>query len=298
MKILVTGASGFIGRYCCSQLSAQGHEIHAVSSKSQSDDIYHWHKANLLDRKQITKLMRDVQPSHLLHLAWYAEPGKYWTSTKNYHWVKASLTLFEQFAEVGGKRIVAAGSCAEYGWGHENYVEGITPLEPATLYGVCKHSLQMMLGSYATVNELSFAWGRVFSVYGPHEHSRRLCASIIQGLICRNKVICDSADLVRDYLHVSDVAKAFVLLITSDLEGPVNIGSGIGIKLRDIVKTIEAKIGNFDCLEILNRPIGSGVPRILVSNNERLQSIGWEPTYDLETGLTHVINWFEEQNKL
>jgi nucleoside-diphosphate-sugar epimerase len=298
MKILVTGASGFIGRYCCSQLVVQGHEVHAVSSNYKLDMGYNWHKANLLDNEQTIKLMREIQPTHLLHLAWYAEPGKYWASVRNYHWVKASLTLFEQFSEFGGKRIVSAGTCAEYDWGYEKYVENMTPLKPVSLYGVCKHSLQMMLSTYASLNELSIAWGRVFSVYGPHEHSHRLCSSIIQQLIFDNKIKCNNADLVRDYLHVSDVAKAFVMLINSDLEGPVNIGSGVGIKLRDMVKTIEAKVGNFDRLEILNSPIASSSPRILVSNNERLKSIGWEPTYNLDEGLKDTISWFSEQNKL
>ena len=297
MKILVTGASGFIGRHCCVELSALGHEVHAVSSSIKSDRNIRWHKTNLLDSKQTAELVRNIKPKILLHLAWDVEPGKYWTSVKNYHWVKASLTLFEQFANAGGERIVVAGSCAEYDWGHKIYIEGITPLEPATLYGACKHALQLMLSSWANQNKISVAWGRIFSVYGPHEHHSRLHYSVIQGLIREEKVICSNGGLIRDYLHVSDVAKAFVLLTTSQFEGVVNVGSGSGIKLREIVENIEAKIGHFGYLEILNNPIDSSVPRTLVSNNDLLSSIGWTPTYDMESGLAQTINWFYEEIK-
>ncbi len=297
MKILVTGASGFIGRHCCAQLSALGYEVHAVSSKSQSDETVHWHKVDLLDSEQSIRLIHNIQPSHLLHLAWYAEPGKFWTSIENYNWVKASLTLFKEFAAIGGKRVVAAGTCAEYDWGYDSYVEEKTPLSPLTLYGVCKNSLHSMLSCYASQQGLSLVWGRVFSIYGPHDHPDRLVSSVIQGLIREEKIICSNADLIRDYLHVSDVAKAFVLLTTSQFEGVVNIGSGSGIKIREIVENIEVKIGHFGYLEILNNPIPSKLPRTLVSNNERLSSIGWTPTYDMESGLTHTINWFNEKIK-
>ena len=76
MKVLVTGASGFIGHECCAQLNAMEYEVHGVSSKSQSDSEVQWHKADLLDSQQIRKLINTIQPTHLLHLAWYTEPGK------------------------------------------------------------------------------------------------------------------------------------------------------------------------------------------------------------------------------
>lgn len=295
MKILVTGASGFIGRHCCTQLSALGYEVHAVSSKSQSDETVHWHKADLLDSQQSIRLIRNLQPTHLLHLAWYAEPGKYWTSIENYHWVKASLTLFEEFRESGGKRVVVAGSCAEYDWGFDNYSEDTTPLAPATLYGTCKHSLQMMLSAYASLNGLSFAWGRVFSIYGPGEHPNRLFASVIRSLLQGQEVNINSGGLIRDYLHVSDVASAFAALLVSDIQGPINIGSGFGTKLRDIVGKIDGKIGNDGLLDIATKPSSLNEAPIIIADTTRLDNIGWKPTYDIESGLDHTIDWFRNK---
>jgi len=294
MKVLVTGATGFIGRQCCIQLCALGYEVHAVSSKSQTDDIVQWHKVDLLDRQQSIKLMHNIQPTHLLHLAWFTEPGKYWTSTKNYHWVKASLTLFEEFVKSGGKRLVVAGSCAEYDWRFEKYTEDSTPLAPGTLYGVCKHSLHMMLSSYASLKGLSFAWGRVFSIYGPHENSNRLFASVIQALLQGQDVTCNNKGLIRDYLHVNDVASAFIALLNSDIKGPVNIGSGSGIALEDMVRKIEKKISNYGNLKIDSKSTSSNEPPIIIADSRRINNIGWTPIYNIEDGLDNTIKWFEE----
>ena len=295
MKVLVTGASGFIGLQCCAQLSALGYEVHAVSSKSQADNKIHWHKVDLLDSQQSIKMLRNIQPTHLLHLAWYAEPGEYWNSIKNYHWVKASLTLFEEFTESGGKRVVVAGSCAEYDWGYKNYSEDTTPLDPATLYGTCKNSLRLMLSSYAALKGMSFAWGRIFSIYGPNEHPDRLCSSVIQALLRSQKITCSNGALVRDYLHVSDVASAFAALLVSDIQGPINIGSGFGTKLRDIVGKIDEKIGNDGLLDIATKPSALNEPPIIISDTTRLDNIGWKPTYDIDSGLDNTIDWFRNR---
>ena len=293
MKVLVTGASGFIGRQCCAQLSGLGYEVHAVSSKSQSDNKANWHKVDLLDSKQSKKLIRNIQPTHLLHLAWYAEPGKYWTSIRNYHWVKASLTIIEEFVELGGKRVVVAGSCAEYDWGFKNYNEDTTPLIPETLYGACKHSLQLMLSSYAALQGISFAWGRIFSLYGPHEHPKRLFASVIQALLQGQEVKCNNGELIRDYLHVNDVASAFVALLNSDIQGPVNIGSGSGLKLKDILGKIEKKIHKFGCLEINSKSISNKEAPIIIADTKRINSIDWSPVYNIDKGLEDTISWFK-----
>ena len=107
-----------------------------------------------------------------------------------------------------------------------------TPLVPKSLYGTCKHSLHLMLASYAALKGLSFSWGRIFSLYGPYEHPNRLFSSVIQSLIKGEKVKCNNGELIRDYLHVSDVASAFVTLLEGNIQGPVNIGSGFGLKIK------------------------------------------------------------------
>jgi len=184
-KVLVTGATGFIGQYCLPLLLERGFEVHAVTSKDLDEaesDIY-WYRADLLDSEQAKRVMAKVKPSHLLHLAWHTVPGEYWTSTENLRWVQASLDLLQNFVSHGGYRVVMAGTCAEYDWKWGFCSEDTTPLTPETLYGVCKHSLQSMLDAFSKQTGLSSAWGRIFFVYGPHEHPGRLVSSVIRSVL-------------------------------------------------------------------------------------------------------------------
>ena len=118
IKTLVTGASGFIGRHSLPLLLKAGHEVHAVSLKKKNPCIngINWHQADLKNQTQTKRLIADIRPSHLLHFAWCTEPGSFWNDPKNNHWVQASLELLKNFQAHGGKRIVIAGTCAEYDW--------------------------------------------------------------------------------------------------------------------------------------------------------------------------------------
>lgn len=293
MKVLVTGATGFIGRQCIEPLQAKGYEVHAVSSKPHVENkAVNWHKIDLLDAGQCDDLVFRIQPTHLLHFAWYAVPGEYRTSVENLRWVQASLELMRAFAASGGKRLVMAGTCAEYAWRFDRYSEASTPLVPATLYGACKHATQMMLASWSKQSGVSSAWGRIFSLYGPHEHPARLVSSVIATLLRGDEVLCENGSLIRDYLHVADVAAAFAALLDSDIEGPVNIGSGIGVALKDIAEMIGAKIGRPGLIRFGTRPPPAGEPPLLIADTARLSRTGWRPSIGLDTGLDDTIGWW------
>jgi nucleoside-diphosphate-sugar epimerase len=297
-RILLTGATGFIGRYCLQLLSeSKNFEIHAVSSKQKNDwsDV-HWHQTDLLDSGQVSELLAQVKPSHLLHFAWYAVPGKYWSSIENIRWVQASLALLHAFSLHGGQRAVMAGTCAEYDWKYGYCSENITPLVPATLYGTCKHSLQMMLNAFSKQAGISSSWGRIFFLYGPHEYPQKLVSSVIRSLVRGKPARCTHGNQIRDYLYVQDVAEAFIALLNSKVQGPVNIASGHPITLKDIILKIAKETNRQNLVELGVIPTPANEPHLLIADVKRLSDeVGWRPKYDLDHGLELTIKHEEAE---
>ena len=216
-RVLITGASGFIGRGTLAPLLQRGLEVHAVTSRSSPPDAQpgiRWHTADLLDSHAAEAMVEQVRPTHLLHLAWYAEPGAYWSSPENLRWVEASLRLLRAFAQRGGARAVFAGTCAEYEWSNQVTCDELsTPCRPATLYGTSKHALQLIGARYAKQVGLSFAWGRVFFVFGPAEHPARVGGSVARSLVLGEPTLLSHGQQVRDFLYSGDLAEAFVALL-------------------------------------------------------------------------------------
>lgn len=300
-RVLLTGATGFIGRHCLSSLVERGYEVHAVSSHpiaTEREANIHWHQANLLDLPQAAALMAVVQPSHLLHFAWYTMPGKYWTSAENLRWVQASISLLKNFVQHSGQRVVMAGSCAEYAWRYGYCSESTTPLDPATLYGICKHSLQLMLSAFSRNTGLSAAWGRIFFLFGPYEHPHRLVANVIRSLLSGEPARCSHGRQIRDFLYVQDVADAFVALLESGVPGPVNIASGQPVALRELIYKIAAKLNREDLIQLGVTSTPPDEPPLLVADVRRLHDeVAWAPKYDLDTGLEQTIEWWKHESK-
>lgn len=296
-KVLLTGATGFIGRHCLPLLMAQGYEVHAVDTKAagRNHSGLQWHKADLLDPIQVHMLMEKVQPTYLLHFAWYAVPGKYWTSPENERWVQASQTLLQTFVEHGGRRVVAAGTCAEYDWEQGRCSESTTPLTPVTLYGSCKNTLRESLEAFSRESGLSNAWGRIFFVYGTGEHPNRLVSSVICSLLKGESIPCSSGHQKRDFLFVEDVASAFVTLLGSDVKGAVNIGSGVAVSVREIIEAISKRIGSSDLIRYGELSVPPNDPPLLVADVRRLrEEVCWVSRYSLRQGLEKTIEWWKD----
>jgi nucleoside-diphosphate-sugar epimerase len=296
-RVLVTGPNGFIGRHCLPGLQEKGYELHGVVPRAELKlelPNVQWHVADLLDPESIRSLMKTVSPTHLLHFAWYTQPGEYWTSSENLRWLQAGLEILQAFKVHGGRRVLMAGSCAEYDWRYGFCSERLTPLSPATLYGACKKSLYEILMKYANQEGLSAAWGRVFFLYGPHEHPSRLVPSIINAIYDQRPAPCTQGDQIRDFLHVEDVASAFAALLDSQVEDAVNIASGRPVTVNHIIRRIAEKLGRLDLIQFGAIPIPATEPPVLLADVTRLQrDLGWFPSNDLETGLDKTIEWWK-----
>ncbi|CAD5912548.1 Putative UDP-glucose 4-epimerase [Planktothrix rubescens] len=296
-KVVVTGAKGFIGRHTLKNLRDRNFEIHAIVSKNVPDidlNNCHWHLANLLDINQIQQLFEQLKPTHLLHFAWcYSMPGKYWQAEDNFLWVQASLAMLKQFQAQGGQRVVISGTCAEYDWNYGYCSEFLTPKNPSSPYGICKNALQEMLQSYAKLTNLSSAWGRIFLPYGLYEYADRLVPSVICSLLKGEPARCSHGRQMRDFLYVQDVADAFVALLESDVTGPVNIGSGQPIAIKDIVYKIGEQMGRPDLIQLGAIPAATNDTPLVIADVKRLSDeVGFQPTYNLERGIEETINWW------
>lgn len=293
--VLLTGAAGFIGRHCLAPLLGRGYEVHAVSSRPMPADAaspVRWHQVDLLHPEQVRRLFANVRPTHLLHLAWYTTPGKYWTSTRNLDWVRASVTLMQEFGEHGGQRAVMAGSCAEYDWKFGFCSEQFTPCVPASLYGASKHAARILLDAWSGVSGVSSAWGRLFFLYGPHESEGKLVTSVATGLLRDKPAHCTAGNQVRDYLHVTDAAAAFAALLDTDVAGPVNIASGTPVTVKTLVEKIAGKLGRPELLELGALPDRAGEPIALYADVDRLrQEVGFRPLFDLDSGIEQTLSW-------
>jgi nucleoside-diphosphate-sugar epimerase len=241
------------------------------------------------------ELITDVRPTHLLHLAWYVIPGKLIASLENFDWVMASFDLVRRFAEAGGRRLVVGGSGYEYDWNYGYCSEGLTPSVPDTVYGACKHALHELVRTYAGGQQLSYAWGRVFFLYGPREHPQRLVSSVVRALLRGEPAPCSHGKQIRDYLHVHDVAEGLVAVLDSDFQGPINVSSGQATTLREIVLTIGRLTGRPDLIHLGALPARANDVPLVVGANARVAGIGWQPKYSLETGLEQTIEWWREQ---
>ncbi|MDQ6803554.1 MAG: NAD(P)-dependent oxidoreductase [Actinomycetota bacterium] len=295
---LVAGASGFVGAPALAHLVAAGHDVHAVSSRPQPPiEGVTWHLGDLLAPGTAEVLVAAVQPERLLHLAWYAEPGRFWESPENVRWVEATLRLLRVFAGTGGRRAVLAGTCAEYDWSVGGVCsEGVTPLRPTTLYGVSKDATRRVAEAFADLAGLELAWGRIFFLYGPGEPPQRLLPVVTRALLADEPAKVTAGTQVRDFMHVDDVARAFVEVLDSDVQGAVNIASGTGVELRRLVELIGAATGHPELIEFGAIPQRDGEPATLVADARRLRdTVGFRLRHDLADGVRETVEWWRSR---
>ncbi|MGO9956926.1 MAG: NAD-dependent epimerase/dehydratase family protein [Solirubrobacteraceae bacterium] len=297
-RVLVTGASGFIGLGTLQPLLEAGMEVHAVSSRGApagAPSEVRWHVADLLQPGAERELAA-IQATHLLHLAWYAEPGRFWRAADNLDWLAASLKLIRTFTEAGGRRVVVAGSCAEYEWSDRTHcVESLTPTRPATLYGAAKHALHTVAAAYAGESGTALAWGRVFFVFGPREDPRRLGGSVASALVRGQEALCSHGGQVRDFLYAPELGAAFAALLRSDVGGPVNMASGRPLRVRDLVEALAAAAGRPELVRLGARPAAAEPARLTADVARLRDEVGWEPSLELDEAAALTVAWWREQ---
>jgi nucleoside-diphosphate-sugar epimerase len=294
-RVLVTGASGFLGSHCLAPLVERGFDVLALYHERSPHDVpgVRWVCGDIMNRAAMRRVLDEHKPKGLLHLAWFVEPGKLISDPSNLSWASASLDLVRAFREGGGERCTISGSCYEYDWRFGYCVEDVTPCEPDTLYGAAKDSLRRTFLSYCNVSGLSGSWGRAFFMYGPRENSARLVSSVIISLLRGLPAKSSPGLQVRDYLHVQDVADGMVALFASQARGAYNIAANAATTIREIVELLGTITGRSDLLQIGALPArANDAPLVLGDGRRILNESGWRPRLTLQAGLSATVDWW------
>ncbi len=301
-RVLITGATGFIGRLCVGALQRKGFEVHAISTRPVSKNIpdIAWHQVDLHEHLSVKELLAAIRPHSLLHLAWYVKHGAYWSSDENMKWVSSSLNLVEEFVNNGGQRLVCAGTCAEYDWSERfcsgSLAEKSTLINPSTLYGSCKAGLGTIIKAFSQTKGISSAWARLFIPYGPGEPIEKLVSHTVTSLLQNKISVCNNPDLQRDFIFVEDIAEIMSCLVDSELTGPINIASGQAVKLKEVVKLIAKMLSAENLIEYRQGSINNNDPPLLVADITRLKTeLGYVGQNTLEEGIEKTIAWWKER---
>ena len=301
MKVLLTGATGFIGSHVARELVRRGHGVRAAV-RSGSDrarvaaiaNEIEWVECDVFaaPKEALEKLCDSAELC--IHAAWFAVPGVYLSSPENLTCVGGSLRLLEALAARGCRRAAFVGTCFEYDF-TPGYLSEASPLGPQSLYAGAKASTFFMGGQLAALKGIEFVWPRLFYQYGPFEDRRRLVPYVIETLLRGEPVNVTKGLQVRDFLHVADVAAAVVEVASSDLRGAVNVGSGQPVTVRQMVEAIESILGKPGLVKFGGRPENPTDPPFVSANNAKLvQGTGWSPRFDLGSGLEHTIEWLKQ----
>lgn len=286
-KVLLTGATGLIGKETIQPLLDAGFEVYAVSSRNQNSNIVNCLESNLFNIDEVKNIFKKVQPEYLLHFAWCAS-GDYLTSDDNYKFLDASLNMLKVFKEYGGKRAVFAGTCFEYEFIEEPLKE-TDKLNPQTIYAKCKNELREKAEEYCETNDISFGWGRIFYVYGQNENEKRLTAHLLKSLKNNQEVVINNGDLIRDYIYTKDIAGAFVKFLKTDVRGCVNMCTGAGISLKDYANLIAKRLGKQN-LVVIKHDL-TNQPKVIVGDNSRLlNEVEYVIQYTLEEALDEILD--------
>ena len=288
-RLLVTGATGLIGRELAEPLLARGFEVHAITvDEVNPDNGFRWLKGSLFDAAFVDDAVRHVRPTHLLNLAWITT-GDYLTSPLNTRFLEAGLALAHAFAREGGHRAVYAGSCLEYRLGGDRPIRETDALDvEKTAYTRAKDALRRGADAIFSAAGVSFAFGRIFYAFGRGEARTRLTGLVIDRLSHGERLAIKAGPLLKDYVYSKDIAGAFAALLDADASGCVNICTGRAVSICGYVTAIARKLGREDLLDFVDDCADQ--PPVVLGDDRRLRDeVGYRVRYGLDAAIDEVL---------
>ncbi len=293
MKILLTGATGFIGSAFVRLALSRGHQVgglviptEAVPAGLDRAAGMTWFRGTLGEApwREIAAFGAEV----CVHTAWITTPGVYLESMENERFRDTSLEFLRRVAGSGTSHILGVGTCIEYQITDQPLREDTTPVAPTTTYARCKNELRIALEAEAKPLGFSLCWGRVFYPYGPGEHPSRLCSSIIHQLRRGEKIVLKTPNSTKDYIYIDDLAAALLTAVERKLAGAVNLGTGEGASVRKLARGLADLLGKPGLIEEAIPPLPDPFPYV-VADATKIRTTGWEPWVTLPEGLRRLL---------
>ena len=258
--VLLTGATGFVGRQVLRALRERGETVRAVirsgtqcrlENVDSIESIVDTQDLFAVDDQWWAVACRGVDT--VIHVAWYVEPGQYLQSAKNLDCLAGTLQLAKGAAQAGVRRFIGIGTCFEYDLGG-GVLSIDTPLQPLTPYAGAKAAAFMALSQWLPAQGVEFSWCRLFYLYGEGEDARRLVPYLRDRLAAGKPAELTSGSQIRDFIDVCEAGRMIVETALSAEQGAVNICSGVAVTVRHFAEQIADEYGRRDLLEFGARP--------------------------------------------
>lgn len=297
MKILVTGAGGFLGSNLCNLLSKE-HEMLAVSRKTNrliADENIKFSKFDMSEYVNLDAVFNTFAPDIVIHCAWEGgnssrDVNEIWQSNN----IISSTNLLKLCSKYKIKHFIGFGSCAEFGDSKQILSEN-TECNPLNMYGINKLFFKLISEKYCLDQDIKFSWLRPVFTYGPFDVETRLIPKVIKSFLNNEDVVLNSCSAIVDYLYVEDFCKAVKNIIDLKLFGDYIISSDKQYQVRNVVEQIYQTIKPTSNLFFDNSIIDKS-PQFICGTSEKLKNLSkWNPAYSLSEGLKITIKYFKER---
>lgn len=302
MKYLITGALGFVGRYFIEYLqqNEKDAEILGIDITSSALTDVAYKKLDLRDKTSVVATLRDYKPDYIVHLAAMSSVAQSWHEPSNCFQNNTTvfLNIVDSIKELSlPARLLSVGSSEEYGIYNEPVREDFV-LHPKSPYSVARLAQEYLSKLYVDNYGLDIVMTRSFNHIGPRQNSRFVIPSFVEQLVKisqgkQSEIKVGNLDVVRDFLDVRDVVKAYHKILKESSNRQVyNVCSGKGVKLSDIISTISNELGITPKIILDKSKIRPNEIMYVVGDNSSIKSdLGWEPEYTLEETIKDMINY-------